>query len=317
MFMSVLTLTTPLDALNEFPLNEASVALWTFKKSQKVGETAPTFTGRWVETTEQVNNALKTVALSERERITETHDYGLLSQNNEASALTISTIETHVGLVIDQAMDEIESKKVNKIKHLENTEFYALKFVAGRRAVYAVKKVDGSWKTKKALNAISVFFDDDQLDLSTDRSFILSKSIDFFIIDDVVMITNKLNFESVLSYKQAYKEEFISFQEEPDFVTLFSDMTHIISYVGDNKIHLRRVLAIKQKGHYKNPIFMDNLRTLHGRYGLNINFDNRGKIVPCLETCRDIFVSLLDHRLISPFNPTNVYDVQNTDQVEI
>ncbi|SMH62819.1 Kiwa anti-phage protein KwaB-like domain-containing protein [Azospirillum agricola] len=310
-------LTRPLDHLNSFSLENASVTLWTFKKSQKSGQTLPTFTGYWVEATDEVDNALKDAVRLERDRITETHEYGLLAQNNETSALTISSIETNSELILSQAADEIDSKKVKKVKNLQNTDFYAVKFVSGGKVLYSVKKTDYTWKTKKEKNAISIFFSDDQIGLSEDRSFSLSKYVDFFIIEGIVLITNKQNFESVLNYKKAHIEDFSSLQSEREFSSIFSDMSEIVTYVGANKMHLRRVSAIRQKGHYKNALFMDNLKNHHERFGLKINFDNDGKIIPCAETCKDIFVSLLDHRLISPFSNDHIYDVQNTDRVNV
>ena len=86
------------------------------------------------------------------------------------------------------------------------------------------------------------------------------------------------------------------------------------SYVGDSKIQLRRVAAIRQKGHYKAPNFMSNLRRRHQEFQLNLKFGEDGRMVPTPETCRDITQALLDHRLASGFSE-NVYDVPDATRV--
>ncbi len=61
---------------------------------------------------------------------------------------------------------------------------------------------------------------------------------------------------------------------------------------------------------------MINLRAQYQAYGLNLQFDVNGRIVPTPETCKDIFVALLDHRLKSGFS-SNIYDVTDTTTVAL
>ena len=129
-----------------------------------------------------------------------------------------------------------------------------------------------------------------------------------------MLVLDKAKFESVLNYKQAYKEDLEGLLKEPEFKAVFGETGALESYVGENKIQLRRASAIRQKGHYKNPGFMANLRARHGEYDLNIEFDADGRIVATPETCRDIFQALLDHRLASGFSE-NVYDVPDVKRV--
>jgi hypothetical protein len=75
-----------LDILKSFDLDKATVSLWLFKKSVAAGGN-PSFNGRWVDTTGDLDNALKAAVSDERDRIEEVQEYSLLAQNNEASAL--------------------------------------------------------------------------------------------------------------------------------------------------------------------------------------------------------------------------------------
>ena len=95
---------------------------------------------------------------------------------------------------------------------------------------------------------------------------------------------------------------------------MFAATDALESYVGDNKMQLRRASAIRQRGHYKDPAFMSNLRKRHEEFLLDIEFDDAGRIVATPETCGDIVRALLDHRLASAFSQ-NIYDVPDVKPV--
>jgi hypothetical protein len=86
--------------------------------------------------------------------------------------------------------------------------------------------------------------------------------------------------------------------------------------VGVNKIRLRRMSAVRQKGHYRDAEFMDRLRQHHAEYGFTLQFDEDGKIVVTDETSSQIITALLDHRLASGFSK-RIYDVPSTVPVPI
>ncbi len=302
-----------LEELKDFDVEHSTVTLWVFKKSISQGK-GLVFNGHWVGTTNPLDQAMKQAIIYERDRLNEVLEYGLLAQNNEASALTLTTLETHAGLFIEKAKDEIPAKKVSKIAQLNNTAFYVLKLVHNGRAIYAVRKTDDSWVAKKSNGKITACFSDHELDLLSDPGFNISKHIDFFVLDDDILVTNKPAFESILNYKQAHLEDFSALQVENEFTSVFSDTAHIVDFVGNNKIQLRRASAIRAKGHYKDPGFMQNLRQHCTAYGLQINFDPTGRIAPCADTCRDIFRALLDHRVTSPFS-NMIYNVEDVAQV--
>jgi hypothetical protein len=302
-----------LEDLKEFDLANATVNLWVFKKSQATGQPI-TFTGRWIGTTNSLDAAIKESIDEERLRITEVKAFDLLAQNNEGSALTIDTLETHAPEIVEKAIDETDARKVRRLKDLQNAVFYVVKLVSNGRTIHAVRKTDGSWISKKASGVISALFVDDELDINDSPSFTISKYFDFFVVGDEILISNKGAFEAVLSYKQAHREDFAQLRAEVEFANVFTDTNVVAAFVGDNKIQLRRASAIRAKGHYKNAGFMTNLRRDHARYGLRIEFDANGRIVPTPETCGDIFRALLDHRLTSPFSQ-NLYNVDDASTV--
>ena len=301
-----------LEVLKSFNFADSTVAVWIFKRSG-TGEEMK-FTGRWLEVSESLSSQLIGAAVAEAAKATEVIEYSLLAQNNEASLLTLDVLETNAGMIRDAVAAEVPAKKISKLKDVSNAFFYVLKFASDGDVVLAVRKTDASWSTKKAVGVIPTLFSaDDILDVDESPKFNMSRKIDFFVVGESILVGDKANFESVLAYKAAHIEKFSDLCADAEFLDVFSDIAEIKKYVGNNKIQLRRALAIQEKGHYKDAGFMASLRGTYAQFGLNISFDSAGKIVPCEATCRDIFQALLDHRLKS--HHTNIYDVQAANVV--
>jgi hypothetical protein len=154
------------------------------------------------------------------------------------------------------------------------------------------------------------------LGLDESPRFELEKTIDFFVIGDGLLILDKEHFESTLRYRQAHANDFLELQAEPDFAALFAQIAPLIEHVGVNKIRLRRMAAVREKGHFRDADFMERLRQHHAEFGLALQFDQDGRIVATVETSSQIITALLDHRLASGFS-NRVYDVQNTVTVQV
>lgn len=303
-----------LQDLKDFDLNAANLTLWVFKGPTGPSDAIPTYSGRWVETTDDVDAALKQVVDNERNRLEETVEYGLLAQNNEASALSISTAETHAGLIVDATAAETEQRRARDSRHLFNSKLYVIKMVVGDTVIRAVRKTDRGWTTKRRRSLRSFVYEENRLAVDQRPHFEIETSVDFFIIGDDILILNKGHFESALRYRQAHQNDFQQLQGEAEFSAIFVDMQPLVDHIGLNKIQLRRAAAIRQKGHYRDPEFMDRLRERHAEYGLNIAFDGAGRIQVTPASCVDIITALLDHRLASGFS-TLVYDVPSSVEV--
>lgn len=298
-----------LEDIKAFGIADADIALWTFKKQSPKGE-PPQYNGHWVDTTADMDEQLRQIVAHQLNNILEEREYGLLTENNEASVLRIALEETHAGLIANEIVGEINKRKVKDVKTLRNCAFYVIKLVNGENILYCARKTDASWKTKSAFNAITAVFSEKQLDVVSDEDFKIQKSIDFFWMNEDLLIKSKDNFESILNYKEAHEKDFEEMIKEDEFTRIFSDVGVLSNFVGSNKINLRRMSAIRQKGFYKNKMFMDNLRKDYEKFNLKISFDAAGRFVPTPENCREIISALLDHRLISGFSG-NIYDVQD------
>jgi len=303
-----------LDDLKAFNVDAATVSLWVFKGPRGSSETPPIYTGYWVETTDEVDDAVKVIVKDERARIEEELEYGLLAQNNEASALLIAKEETNAGRLVDSVGAETESKRVLSPERLLNSTFYLVKMIHEETVVYAIRRTTGGWKTKRARSSRSIFFADNRLDLDRRPHFDLEKSIDFFIVGESLLILNKGHFESILRYKETHQSDFLALQAEVEFAGIFAVLDPLVQHVGVNKIQLRRMSAVRQKAHYRNAEFLDRLRQHHTEFGLTFQFDEHGKIIATHETSSQIITALLDHRLASGFS-RQIYDVQDAKPV--
>lgn len=297
-----------LNALKSFDLTEAEVTLWTFKG------TCPAINSHWVEITESVHEELKLIVTDQLGSISESEDYSLLAETNESSVLQLPTEETQYDAIADGIRAPLPNRRTRSIKTLRNAVFYAAKFVYDEQVLVAVRKTNSSWRTKAAVNLAYVFFQENELQLSENQGFQIQKRFDFFVLEEELFISNKKNFESVLSYREAQRTDFLELRSENEFIAAFDNLQPLIDFVGSNAIRLRRISAIRQKGFYADDQFMINLRNRYSDFKLNIIFDSAGKIMPTPDTCEDIITALLDHRLRSGFS-ANDYNVPNATAV--
>ena len=298
--------------LTNFNFAESAVSLWLFRKSGPAND--PVLTGHWVPTDDALKGVLRESIASARHQLVEANPYDLLATVDVGQCLTIGTDETHADRIVTAAAAELAPRRAQNVGHMQNTDFYVVKFTHQDNVLHAVTKTDASWKSRRTHNLISVYFSGDQLGLETDPAFSLSRGVDFFIAGDDMVILDRSAFESILNYKAAHAEDFEALQAEQHFVDLFVDMAPLIAFVGTNKLHLRRACAIREKGLYQDPQFMTRLRQNYNQAGLNLTFNAQGKIVANAAQCPDIIRALLDHRLHSLFSQA-FYDVQNATVV--
>lgn len=305
-----------IDTVRALDVNNAAVTLWTLRGPYGPAHGNPRYSGRWVRTTDKVEEALTTAFVDDVTRIEEVKDYGLLEENHEASALLIPLEETHAESVLEQCGAETQNRRATSREHVANSRFYLAKFATEDTIVYGVRKTDPTWKTIRARNFRTMVFSDGELDIDDTPRFDISRTFDFMMVDGEVLCLNKRNFESILRYKQAHQNDFEELQAEPEFMAAFADITPLVEFVGNNKIQLRRTSAVRQKGHYRDAGFMENLRQRYNECGLMLRFNAQGRIIVTPDTCSDIITALLDHRLTSRFSEM-YFDVPSSTAVDV
>ncbi len=303
---------TTLADLKSFDLQKSDVTIWVFRRSRS--NSRHPYAGRWIGISEALAAKLRESVSTSVSGISEILEYDILAQNNEASALTIEIDETDAHLIASQATEPTLDLKVRSVKDLENSDFCVARFSYDGNTILAIRKTDSSWSTRKTNGLISMVFTDNELDLDNQPVFTVRPNFDFFIMSDRIFILSKPHFESLLAYKAGHQKVFEELTAEIEFAAIFADTRPIAEFVGTNKIHLRRAVAVQQKGHYKDPGFMARLRAECGNMNLKIAFDDDGRIIATVESGRDIFQALLDHRLESRLT-ARMYDVPSTEQV--
>jgi hypothetical protein len=285
------------------------LSLWVFKKRQTGG-----FTAKSIDVTEGLTDGLRNIITQVLHGLTEIEDYSLIAQSNEVSCLHVGMDETSF-IDLKTLLDApAEEHRIEGERAFKNIAGYVIRLRIGTRVLYCVRQVTDAWKTRKARNVINVVLRANRLELVEDRSFTIAKNIDFFVLDNDILIVNKRAFEILLNYKIEYTNSFTELQADPTFSSCFTSMVPLIAHVGTNVMHLRRMAVIQQRGNYANPEYMQRLRSANEQEGWNIAFDPNGRIIATAETMRVIMQVLLNHRLYSKLSLTT-FDVPSSSAV--
>ncbi len=299
------------NSLCTFDYANASAHLWVFKKST----TNRKFTAHFVPTDQALTDMLKALIQTEMARITEVSQYSYLSETNENSCLSTPQQGTDFQFLKAQVDRPEPECHLQGIRDLKGAEGYLVKFTHNGETVYAVKRSTASWKTSYPKKFINIVFAEGELSAAEDNAFSIERTFDFFCKGALLFIGNKRGFESAMEYRAAYTQAFLGLQQNSSFNGLFTDLQPLISYVGNNSIHLRRMATVEEKALYGRPGFLASLQCVSVRHNWDINFDPAtNKIIPCEQTARTILQVLLDHRLMSEVTE-NIYDVPDATPV--
>ncbi|MCY4200772.1 MAG: hypothetical protein OXF31_13340 [Gammaproteobacteria bacterium] len=151
-------MTTTLDDLKNFDVQGATLTFWAVRRSIPTGR-PPVFTPRHVATTTELDEKLRSAMKNEFSRIEEVQEYGLLTENNESSALSIAAEDTHVGQIVDKTVEDTAQNRADGLDKIKNSFCYVIKLVSGDAVVRGVCKTDASWQIRKSESWIPVFFD--------------------------------------------------------------------------------------------------------------------------------------------------------------
>ncbi|MWA22147.1 Kiwa anti-phage protein KwaB-like domain-containing protein [Burkholderia pseudomallei] len=301
-----MTVAQDLQSFGAFDVAQATASLWVFKKRPATGQMNP-FTAVSVVMGDALRDQLKELARSYQASHTIAEVYNLLSQPSEGGFLAISregTLFPSLQGLVDQPLEEC---LVKNVKQLNNAAGYVLRLRHGESVIYCVKKANADWATRKKKGMMNIFFTDAGLDIVDSPSFSISRSFDFFVVDENVLMVSKPAFESLLNHKDTYEEAYAALKQEPGFSAAIADFAVFDIFIGRNATHLRRMAVIKARGYYNNPDYMARLREINALRGWGIHFDDQGRIVGTPEKMSDILHVLLDHRLRSELSD-NQYD---------
>lgn len=300
-----------LEALHQFDIGAANLSIWTFKKSQS---RASRFKAQSVVATRELITELKGIVRGRIDKCAEVENYDLITQINEVSCLFLEADETLFPQLQDVVDQPPEENLIGDFSDLQGSLGYVVRLTHGDDVLYCVSRLPGDWQIKKRRQRISLILHENRLDLANDEAFTISKTFDFFVLNENILVVNRANFESLLEYKQTYISSFAELQADASFQGVFSDMTLLIEHVGTNTMHLRRMAVVQERAFYSSAPFMDKLQEVNQARNWNIEFDTQGKIVPSPESVRTIIQVLLNHRLHSEMTGDD-FDVPSASPV--
>jgi hypothetical protein len=138
---------------------------------------------------------LKAAVSTNLDVITETMAYGLLVDNNEGSALTISAEEAHANLIAAQVVNEKETRA--QVRQAPGEQRVLRRKVRGRRPdpPGSSKKPIRPGERARASGMIRAVYSGDRLDVERSPIFTMKPYFDFYVLDGQVFVRNKKQIE--------------------------------------------------------------------------------------------------------------------------
>lgn len=302
---------TDFSGWRKFNYINSEVQLWIFKKSS----TESRFRAWHVRTDKDIEKFFREIISTQVASITEKNDYSPISQNNESSCLTHSLEKSESLIALLNIVDAPAPENTcNLLKNIIGAAGYIVKFKNSNEVVYAVRKTASTWKPKIKNSMINAMFNNGELSAIPNDTFSFDSFFDFYCFNETVFIKSKRVYESLLSEKKVYQQNFDNLLVDKKFNSIFTDMSPLRSYIGTNSMQLRRITVIQQKAIYNHPDFSKKVQIVNNIRGFGLKFDNNGKIIPCEKTMKTIMQILLDHRLLSEITDT-IYDVPDADAI--
>lgn len=295
----------------EFDYQQATVQLWTFKKSA----TDARFRAWHVRTDADIEMLFRQAVISSIENTTEMISYSPISQNNESSCLTHSLEESAGLIALLNLVDAPEAENVDaQLKHLKGAAGYLVKFQGSNQTVYAVRRTAPSWRPQVRRSFINATFCNGELSVTPQETFSFDSCFDFYCVNETVFIKSKRAFEISMSEKRVYERNFEDLSVDPAFSAIFSDIEPLKAYIGNNTMQLRRITVIQDKAIYLRPDFSRRLQRVNHARGFGLSFDHSGKLIVSENSAKTILQILLDHRLVSEITDT-IYDVPDAEAI--
>lgn len=251
---------------------------------------------------------LQTIARDAILSVGEVEEYTFLSDDQDGRALTVPIAETDFVHIRDLIESTPDFPRATTIEGLLGAWGYVVQLEAAGNRLYGFRKLSTYWSTKKVRGVINLIFDNEMLiDISDKPVFKIDARLDFLSLDSTVFVLDKSQFESALNYRAAMENHRDEVVNELAALNLFFDVGPIRNVVGNNIRMLRKIASVHQRGYYRDPAFMTQLRALNQteNWGLTIIGD---RIVATPENVSLILTLLGNDRLASKIN-AEVFDV--------
>ena len=290
------------EQLNEKQWGQATVSLYIVKR--RLVQRQAKYTIHYVNADDTLRVKLRGIVAGKIGASDQVREYDYVTSDLDGDVLALETNETDLHGIIETLCDNERIDQITELHQLIGTWFYIIRLdLPDIPALFAVRKVPGSWSTKKVSTLVSMIFQDNMLvDLDQQDIFRIDGIVDFYAYDGFIFVLNKKTFESALNFRASMEYNRDEFVTELQTLDVFDDTDSLRTLVGNNVRRLRKLSQVKNAGYYRDQKYMENLKNIAEKRNWNLEYDGHDKLV-VKEDNIDLILRLLGNgRLISEIN---------------
>lgn len=287
--------------INEKRWDEAPVSLYIVKR--RLVQRQAKYTIHYVNADDTLRVKLRGIVAGKIEASDQVREYDYVTSDLDGEVLALETNETDLHGIIETLRDNEHIDQITELDQLIGTWFYIIRLdLPDTPALFAVRKVPGSWSTKKVSTLVSMIFRDNMLvDLDQQDIFRLDGIVDFYAYDGFIFVLNKKTFESALNFRVSMEHNRDEFVTELQTLDVFEDTDSLRTLVGNNVRRLRKLSQVKNAGYYRKPDYMQNLKRVSDKRDWGLQYDD-GKLIVNDDNIDSVLKHLNNDVLMSEVN---------------
>jgi hypothetical protein len=211
--------------------------------------------------------------------------------------------------------DKGEIKTISSLKELTEFNGYVVEVCReeGLSPLYGFRYIAQAWSPKNSAGGFFKFNNDMVAIIDDSPVFRIDSYFDFVVLGDDMHVLDCGKFETAMQFKERLEEIKLETVSEMQSSNAFVDDggSVLATAIGTDKHFLRQLSSVKNKGFFKDPVWMGQLREAARNAGnWLIEFDPEGKIVvkPEKEYIREL-LTLLQNKRVRTVVDQNIFDV--------
>lgn len=295
--------------LNSKQWGRAAVSLYIVKRS--LIQRQAKYTLHHINADETLRKKLRDIVVSKIKTSDQVREYDYVTSDLDGDALALETNATDLHGIIETLHNNGAIDPITQLHQLNGTWLYIIRLdLPDTTPVFAVRKVSGSWSTKKVSTLVSMIFQDNMLvDLDQQDIFRIDGIVDFYAYDDLIFVLNKPIFELALNFRASMEHNRDEIILELHDMNIFADSDSLKNSIGNNIKRLRKLLQVKNAGYYRDENYMNNLKIISDTKKWGLQYDENDKLVVSEDNIDLVLRLLNNNRLASDIN-AECFDVE-------
>jgi Kiwa KwaB-like protein len=209
-----------------------------------------------------------------------------------------------------EIMRGLDAPKVQSIEEFKNAAGTIISVDIGRQnTLFAFRRRPEAWNLKKLNGWVNAIFRNEKLvDIDSAVVLRLDQRVDYFGFGDQLFILNKRNFEYALNFRAGMEKTRDRVINEFQSRSLFTDVEPLKQKAASNLHYLRKLTTVEKSAYYKDPQFMDALKTVSERENWGLEFV-QGKLVMTADNL-DLIITLLCNNRVQSMVNRERFDVE-------